>query len=47
MCTWCAIDPPAYSEGLCRPCYAYRAKYGHLPAPQVLDRRMSRRVTGA
>lgn len=47
MCDWCAIDPAAYTDGLCRPCRAYRNKYQQLPAPHVLDRRQQRRVAGA
>jgi hypothetical protein len=43
-CDWCGEDPRNYSDGLCRPCHVYRKKYGVFPEPEVIDRRLDRRV---
>ena len=41
-CWWCGLDVSRRKDGACQACNAYRAKYGKLPGPLVLERRAER-----
>lgn len=42
-CVHCDLDESRRCDGICDACNTYRAKYGHLPGPAVLLRRLERR----
>lgn len=44
VCRHCLDQPTRRSNRLCDPCNAYRARYGRLPGPDVLERRAQRRI---
>lgn len=43
-CLHCDLEPRVYRNGLCRPCNAYKHKYGHHPPTRVLRARVTRAV---
>lgn len=42
-CSHCAVDPRAYSDGLCRPCHMYLKKFHTLPTSDQLRVRLEKR----
>lgn len=41
-CSHCDVEPRSRRDGLGQACAAYRRKYGRLPGPDVLRRRVER-----